>query len=277
MEILARIIDDAPRSAAFNMAADLYMLSLCEETPAIAVRLYTWERPTITIGVSEKACETLGDASRGRENADWIRRPTGGRSVLHDGDLTYSCIFSAGLAGMGATLMETYLVVSGCLMRGLSLAGIDCSTHDSPPAPSGTGRKTKLPCFLSPNRHEIMAGGKKLVGSAQKRTAGAVLQHGSVPLTGAFRNLPDFLRLSAREREAQKALLARKCACAGELRPGIDESELRGCLIRGFSETLGRPSFRSSWTPEEVYAIESKARSSEFLAQWHDERPRRAD
>src|SRR5271157_5449673 len=59
MNTIARIIDDAPHSAAFNMAADLHVLSLCDKTPAVTVRLYSWEKPSITLGISEKPHETL--------------------------------------------------------------------------------------------------------------------------------------------------------------------------------------------------------------------------
>ncbi len=268
MTITARIIDDVPHSAAFNMAADLHVLSLCDKTPAITVRLYSWEKPSITLGVSEKPHETLDLGALEQAGAEWIRRPTGGRSVLHDGDITYSCIFSAHSPGMGATLMETYRVISDCLMAGLACAGIDCSRHDSPHDRVRPGGKTRLPCFLSPNRHEIMAGKRKLVGSAQKRTAGAVLQHGSIPVTGAFRNLPDFLRLSPQEREAQKSLLQEKCVCVRELRPELDEKKLRSCLIRGFCETLPFACSLSPWTPEEITTIETMANSSEFKTKW---------
>lgn len=268
MTITARIIDDVPHSAAFNMAADLHVLSLCDKTPAITVRLYSWEKPSITLGVSEKPHETLDLGALEQAGAEWIRRPTGGRSVLHDGDITYSCIFSAHLPGMGATLMETYRVISDCLMAGLACAGIDCSRHDSPHDRVRPGGKTRLPCFLSPNRHELMAGERKLVGSAQKRTAGAVLQHGSIPFTGAFRNLPDLLLLSAQERQAQKSLLEKKCICVQELRPDIDEEELRSCLIRGFRETLPFACSLSPWTTEEIRLIETIANSSEFKEKW---------
>jgi lipoyl(octanoyl) transferase len=268
MTITARIIDDAPHSAAFNMAADLHLLSLCDKSPAVTVRFYSWEKPSITLGVSENPHETLDLVSLGQAGAEWTRRPTGGRSVLHHGDITYSCIFSAHSPGMGTTLMETYRVISDCLMAGLALAGINCSRHDSPLDRERPGSKTRLPCFLSPNRHEIMAAGRKLVGSAQKRTAGAVLQHGSIPVSSAFRNLPDFLRLSPQEREAQKALLEKKCACVQELRPDLDEKELRSRLIRGFRETLPFESSLSPWTPEEIGTIETIANSREFREKW---------
>ena len=94
--------------------------------------------------------------------------------------------------------METYRIISRCLMGGLNDVGIQCVSCDSTNALRETKREMKLPCFLAPNRNEIMVDGKKLVGSAQKRTAEAILQHGSIPLTSAYRNLPDYLKLSGK-------------------------------------------------------------------------------
>ncbi len=271
MTIVPRIIDDVPHSAAFNMAADLNLLSLCENGPAVFVRIYAWEHPSITLGTMEKAGTTLDRAALLRHGVEWIRRPTGGRSVLHDTDITYSCIFSNGAAGMGTTLMETYKVISRCLMAGLRRAGIACFAHDSPPDARMSRSRAKLPCFLSPNRHEIMASGKKLVGSAQKRTARSVLQHGSIPLTPAFRNLPDFLQLDHGQREAQKRLLEEKCVCMHELVRDLDERKFRECLLSGFRDTLPFSTTRLVWTQDEIDAITAIAESPEFRRQWQSE------
>jgi lipoate-protein ligase A len=268
MSITARIINDSPHSAGFNMAADLHLLAACESGPAVFIRIYTWEKPSITLGAMEKPGETLDMAMLKKHGAEWIRRATGGRSVLHDHDITYSCIFSNGALGMGATLMETYRVVSDCLMRGLGYAGVNCSRHDSFLDTSLLKSGAKLPCFLAPNRHEIMVSGKKLVGSAQKRTSKAVLQHGSIPLTPAFRDLPDYLLIDGKEREVQKRLLGQKCTCISEIVPEIKEASLRECLIKGFRETLPCPASMSAWTPEEQKTITAIAESDDFLRRW---------
>jgi lipoyl(octanoyl) transferase len=268
MSITVRLIDDTPHSAAFNMAADLHLLAACESGPAVFVRIYTWEKPSITLGTMEKPGETLDAAVLKEHGGEWIRRATGGRSVLHDQDITYSCIFSIGAPGMGATLMETYRVVSDCLIAGLKYAGIPCSRHDSALDNSQLKSGAKLPCFLSPNRNEIMVSGKKLVGSAQKRTLKAVLQHGSIPLTPAFRNLPDYLLIDEKEREIQKRLLLQKCTCLQELSPDCGEDEFRECLIRGFCETLPCPASFSAWTPEESNSISKISASEDFVKRW---------
>jgi lipoate-protein ligase A len=113
----------------------------------------------------------------------------------------------------------------------------------------------KLPCFLSPNRGEIMAAGKKLVGSAQKRTAAAVLQHGSIPLDASFRRLPEFLSLSQEERTRQRMLLEIKCICVNEINPAVDYEKLSACLIKGFTEILKFSAFEKPWNEKELKEI----------------------
>jgi lipoyl(octanoyl) transferase len=268
MSPVLRLIDDTQHGAAFNMAADLHLISQCEKTPAVFVRLYSWEKPSITLGLTEKPGATLDFDAIKANGVEWIRRPTGGRSVLHDHDVTYSCVFSTGIKEMGATLMETYGVISGCLMNGLRKSGIACEAHDSPLDSSLSRMSLRLPCFLSPNRHEIMVCGRKLLGSAQKRTAKAVLQHGSIPLTPAFRSLPDYLALPASEREAQKHLLGNKTACVSELLPTFDSQAIRQFLIEGFKDTLQLSFAASRWSAREMKEITGMSKNPEFLSKW---------
>jgi lipoate-protein ligase A len=173
--------------------------------------------------------------------------------VLHDGDITYSVTFPHGVREMGASIRETYGIISKCLMAGLKRASIDCEAHDSDGGLRGIGREAKLPCFLAPNRDELMVDGRKLVGSAQKRTAGGVLQHGSIPVNGNYRRLPDFLRISENEREKQAELLKSKSCCAGELAPGagITFEKLAGCLMEGFAAALPFEGEAVPWSREE--------------------------
>jgi lipoyl(octanoyl) transferase len=270
MPTVTRFIIDTAHDAAFNMAADLHLISLCEQSPSLFVRIYSWEKPSITLGMSEKPGETLDLRAITDDGVEWIRRPTGGRSVLHDHDITYSCIFSAeGVKGMGATLMETYGVISGCIMNGLRKACIPCETHDSPLDSYMSRSSLRLPCFLSPNRHEIMSGGKKLLGSAQKRSLKAVLQHGSIPLTPAFRRLPDYLALSAEQRRAQKRMLELKTACVSEVLPAYDAGAIKRCLVDGFKQTLPFPFKEHRWSAGELAEIKGLSETVPFLEKWH--------
>ena len=251
-----RFIIDKSRSAEFNMAADLYLLKRCANGGGVTIRFYSWLRPAVSIGCMQSPETELDLNALQAAGAGWIRRITGGRAVLHDGDITYSVTFPKSLSEMGNGIAQTYKIISKCLMDGLSRASIDCEAHDSDGGLSGIGRQVKLPCFLAPNRDEIMTAGKKLVGSAQKRTADGVLQHGSIPITANYRNLPSYLRIDGAEREKQAELLKSKSCCINDLTTdGITFDKLAECLTRGFSATLPFNGESIPWTPEEESEI----------------------
>jgi lipoyl(octanoyl) transferase len=255
MGLSLRIINDGRRNAPFNMAADRLLLDTAAVQNAVTLRLYAWELPTISFGLLQKPLSLLDKEAMSQGNIEWILRPTGGRAVLHWNDLTYSIVFPLTAVSLGRTIAESYSVVSRCLRRGLELAGVPCVTHDSPVEYSATKRDMRLPCFLAPNRNEIMAAGKKLVGSAQKRTTSAVLQHGSIPVDGSFRRLPEFLSIAQEEKIRQQMLLEKKCICVNEINPAIDYGKLSICLIKGFAETLKLSAVEKPWDEEEISAI----------------------
>ncbi|MGA2506199.1 MAG: hypothetical protein ABSF80_01815 [Chitinispirillaceae bacterium] len=250
-----RIIRDCAHDAAFNMAADQYLLARAQDVNTVFLRTYSWKPPAVSLGHMQKPVLVLDGNALQREGIDWVKRPTGGRAILHWNDLTYAFVFPADTEGLGSTINESYAVISDGLLYGLELAGMPCTAHDSAADYSATKREIKLPCFLSPNRNEIMAQGKKLVGSAQKRTAGAVLQHGSIPLDGSFRRLPEFLAISQEERARQRALLEKKCICVKEVNSAANFDTLTSCLIRGFQEMLGFSAVERPWRKEEIEEI----------------------
>lgn len=255
MNITLRIIQDRPCSAAFNMAADLYLLSVCFSRPCIYVRFYRWEPPAITLGYMQRAEEILDFEIMEKDGIQWIHRPTGGRAVLHFNDLTYSCVFPKQVSKMGTDIAETYHLISGCLIRGLELSGISCATHNSLLDTRGIRGETKLPCFLAPNRNEIMVDSRKLIGSAQKRTADTVLQHGSIPLSDDFRKLPNYQKINERERSAYTRLLKDKCTCIDECLENYKDEHLIQNLIQGFGDTLDFEIELQNWTEKELQII----------------------
>jgi lipoate-protein ligase A len=259
-----RFIIDKSRPADFNMAADLYLLNHCTDHNRVTVRVYSWARASITIGYMQTAEKELDLGKVKADGVDWVRRPTGGRAVLHDNDITYSCVFPKSIEEMGATIAETYRLISKCLVDGLERASVKCGAHDSDIDTRGIGREVKLPCFLAPSRDEIMVDGRKLIGSAQKRAAGAVLQHGSIPITGAFRRLPEYLRIDRGEKEAQIKLLAAKSCCIDELVTGASFDSLAGCLIEGFLSALPFKGEVIPWSVEEEKIINDIIRNGGF-------------
>ena len=175
-----RWITDGHLPAVENMAIDSALLADCEQgrIPP-TVRLYGWSEPAITIGYSQNAEGEL-DIERCRElGIAMVRRPTGGRALLHHRELTYAVVAPVSMAPFNRGLKATFQAVSEALLMGLQSLGIqgDLNTGKERPA---LGISRSPACFASLNHCEITVDGKKLVGSAQKRTSKAFLQHGSL-------------------------------------------------------------------------------------------------
>ncbi|NLE01422.1 MAG: hypothetical protein GX640_16265 [Fibrobacter sp.] len=190
------------------------------------------------------------------DGVSWIKRPTGGRAVLHFEDITYSCVFSKSLRFMGTSVQESYRIITRGLIEGLNKIGVICQAHDSYDQLHEVKREVKLPCFLAPNRDEIMVDGRKLVGSAQRRCTTGVLQHGSIPISDYYRKLPEYLNISDKEREIQRKLLQRKSVSLDELKIDVSVGTIIAALKAGFEESFGLKSVTQSWSNDEIAAIE---------------------
>lgn len=155
------------------MARDAALLARAAETGESVFSVYTWERPTLSFGRNQR---TLGHYNRGAINdrkMDVVRRPTGGRAILHDREITYSVTAPV---RENESLRESYEQINLILVEGLRRIGVsaEISRGGNALPPSA------IPCFEVPSEGEIVAGGRKLVGSAQWREEAAFLQHGSI-------------------------------------------------------------------------------------------------
>ncbi|MFN2568550.1 MAG: biotin/lipoate A/B protein ligase family protein [Candidatus Dormibacteria bacterium] len=167
------------------MRRDLELLDrVAEGRSAGAVRLYGFCPPCLSLGRLQSRDDVDWQACI-RDGVDVVKRPTGGRAVLHDEEVTYSVTCRTDDAVFGGTVLESCRRIHGVLAAGLMMMGIETLLH----VPAGDGRLTATEsaatadCFARLSAHELMdIRGRKLVGSAQARRARALLQHGSVPL-----------------------------------------------------------------------------------------------
>jgi len=158
------------------MAVD-HALADCLAGGEAVLRLYRWERPTLSLGRNEPAALYPIDAIRVK-GMDVVRRPTGGRAVLHDAELTYAVVAPAGPWGARAA----YHAINEALAAALRSLGAPVAVSEGAVRPLGPAAG---PSFASPAAGEVVASGRKLVGSAQARIGGALLQHGSILLGGS--------------------------------------------------------------------------------------------
>lgn len=171
-----RLLRTPPLDAVTNMGVDEALLRLSAESGVTVIRVYAWDRPTVSFGRNQR-CAGIYDAARCEAlGVPAVRRLTGGRALLHGREVTYSV---AAPTSRAPTLRGGYQAINALLLDALQALGVGA-------APATPVARTPLPglapCFEVPSAGELAVGGRKLVGSAQHREADAFLQHGSILL-----------------------------------------------------------------------------------------------
>jgi lipoate-protein ligase A len=162
-----------PADGPFNMALDEALMRRAAATGDAVFRVYGWSGRTLSLGRNQRAKGCYDDAAARRLGVSFVRRPTGGRALLHHREITYSATLPAADA---AAASQAYDFINEVLLDGLALLGVRAAR-----APGGHAIPPGLrPCFDLPAEREIVVGSRKLVGSAQWRHGGALLQHGSI-------------------------------------------------------------------------------------------------
>ncbi len=176
---------DPAQSGSVNMQIDRTLLDEAErEVEACTfLRFYRWDVPTVSIGHYQEPERAADLAYCAASRIPLVRRPTGGRAVLHDRELTYAVVSNDGRVFPLQSLDQTYLVIARALQNGLARLGI-CGDLAAGGREIGSARRidVKHPCFASASRHELLVRGRKVAGSAQRRLKRSFLQHGSIPL-----------------------------------------------------------------------------------------------
>jgi lipoate---protein ligase len=170
-------------SGAKQMALDNFLLDRAiavqsqnseSNPPKPILRFYSWSPPAISLGYHQRQIPDRWTDLAKAEGLDLVRRPSGGRAVLHQGDLTYAMILKADIGNRRAT----YEYICKFLIKGLADLGIKLSYGNA-----GRGYIHHPSCFNTPtNADLVVADGRKLIGSAQVYRSGFVLQHGAIAI-----------------------------------------------------------------------------------------------
>jgi lipoate-protein ligase A len=158
------------------MGLDEALLRRAADEGVATLRFYTWQGPWLSLGYAQRRVEAERLAAWQAAGVGVVRRTTGGRAVLHGNDLTYS--IAAPQEALRPGLRESYDQVATALLAAIRQLGARDATRV--PVAKGTSEQPAFDCFAAPAGDEIMIGAEKLVGSAQRRMRGAVLQHGSI-------------------------------------------------------------------------------------------------
>lgn len=170
------------------MALDHALMARARLGGEAVLRVYEWSAPVLSLGRNQRALGIYIDEELARRGITAVRRPTGGRALLHHREITYSLTAPA---NAGEPLGVMYRRMNDLLLQALSALGVPCflarpASRSRPP--------TAMPCFAEPSSGEIVVDGRKLVGSAQWRDAGALLQHGSILVENDQGLLPLLMR-----------------------------------------------------------------------------------
>lgn len=238
-----RFIDSGNGSAAFNMALDEALLNWQSkgEIPPV-IRFYGWDPATLSIGYFQKAEKEIDLEAVKNLGLGFVRRPTGGRGVLHEHELTYSVIVSETHSKMPQTVTEAYRVISEGILKGFHQLGLDA--YFAVPKTVEEREALKSPhsavCFDAPSWYELVVEGRKVAGSAQTRQKGVILQHGSILLDLDEDKLFSLFKYpNERVRERMQKAFKNKAVAINDISPRrITLEEAKAAFQKGFAEGL---------------------------------------
>lgn len=271
-----RLIRSGHISASRNMAIDEAMMRHVVRSKVPVLRLYGWEPAAISVGyfqdvekeVDSAACESLG--------IDVVRRLTGGRAILHDVEVTYSLAIPDDHPLIPRSVTESYRIISEGLVRGFERLGIqaEMTTYKKTRGvkSSARGRTSQSPaCFDAPSWYETTVEGKKVVGSAQVRKFGALLQHGSVPLELDPEKLFTVLRFpnEATKERAKAMFISKATSVRSVLGEAISFMDLSEALLHGMQDVLPITFYEDELTEDELEQAEYLERTRYSTAEWN--------
>ena len=241
-----------PASGARNMAVDEAILESAGQGLVLpTLRLYAWQPACLSLGYAQSAGDV--DFSALQTNGwDLVRRPTGGRAILHSDELTYSVCGPVNERRLSGSLLESYQMLSTALLRALELLAIPAQAMKKGSAT--TQQKAPNPvCFEVPSNYEITINGKKLIGSAQARRKEGILQHGSLPLKGDLSRIVQALAFPDPEqrRQAAERLLQRAATAEQALGTPPTWKQAAQAFANAFAEILNLEWVETPLTPSE--------------------------
>ncbi|MNS23734.1 Octanoyltransferase LipM [compost metagenome] len=236
-----RLLDTGEGDGAWNMAVDEAILEAHRQglVPP-TLRVYRWAKPTLSLGYAQR---WTGPMVAG---IDIVRRPTGGRAVLHAGDFTYAVVTK----GLPEGIKASYERLALGLARAIGCLGLETQV-----APGTLGAARSADCFAASTQADLQAAGRKLIGSAQTRRAGAVLQHGSLYLRYPSELAAGIFGDTDREVADLVSLLGRE--------PAWDE--VKQAFIAGLAEELGARFEPGELTPWEAELAQSLVASRQTI------------
>jgi lipoate-protein ligase A len=254
-----RLLDTPPAPGAWNMAVDEALADSVRAGGPPVLRVYRWSPPCLSLGRNQPS-DGYDRGEIARRGLDVVRRPTGGRAVLHHRELTYSVAAREGVLGGPR---QAYAAINRALVAGLARLGVPA--HLQPAGQARAPLPSLAPCFEQPVEGEVTAAGRKLIGSAQRADRGVLLQHGSLPIEDDQSAVALLLRA-----DAAVASPEAPATLAGLLGAAPAWETLVDALAAGWEEAVGVTLRRDGLSGEEVRGAEGhRARFNDPAWTWH--------
>lgn len=262
-----RLLLTDPAQGAWNMAVDESILEHVgrgESQPTL--RLYAWDPACLSLGYAQPYADIdrIRLQSRGW---DMVRRPTGGRAILHTDELTYSVITPPDEPLMSGSVLESYGRLAAALLEAVRILGLKPVMKDEAAAERDNSNPV---CFEVQSSSEITVNGRKLIGSAQARRKEGILQHGSLPLVGDLSRITQALTFNDEETRqlAARRLLERATTVQSVLGRAVPWDEAAAAFEAGFSQTLGLDFERSALSQGESRRADELVRAKYAHPSW---------
>ena len=251
-----RLINSGYNTAAMNMAVDEVLL----DSKLPVLRFYQWQPSAISIGYSQKLKEEINIDMCKKQGINFVRRLTGGKAVLHDKELTYSIILDE--KTMPKTILESYKFISKGLLLALQKIGVNAEMRNEIDKSD-----VSAICFSEPSYYEIVVNGKKIVGSAQVRKKGKILQHGSVLIDVDVEKL--CLLFNYSDKNVAGKVRKRVTSINNELGKKVFFEEVAEAMKEGFGKNFKAELLPDKLTEEEMASAKILAKEKYSSEEWN--------
>ena len=265
-----RLLETGFCEATFNMAVDEAILLSCIQGEAPpTLRFYGWRPAAVSVGYFQSMLKEVDVEACKKLDIDYVRRPTGGRAVLHDVELTYSIVVPEGTSPLPEGLLGSYRMISEAIQEGLRVLGVEATIVSS--KSGNRTRASSAACFNISTQCELAVGGRKIVGSAQLRRGKTILQHGSIPLDLDANRLFTVLKVPVGEQRVCLIQQAqeRMTGLRQILGRAVTFAELAQALKTGWERRFETELVPGELSPQEKKLSEKLAREKYSSREWN--------
>lgn len=263
-----RLLATGEQPGAVNMAVDEAILeAVAEGASPPTLRFFAWNPPCLSLGYAQPFADV--DPARLAERGwEVVRRPTGGRAILHTDELTYSITAPLDEPRVAGGVLESYNRLATALLKAVQLLDMPVEMTEGP-THGGNGASGPV-CFEVPSAYEITVDGKKLIGSAQARRKGGVLQHGTLPLTGDLARITESLVFADDTARARAAVSLLQRATTVEMALGheVSAESANQAFVTAFQSELGLSFQHGELSASEISRAEQLVREKYAYPSW---------